>query len=299
MAQRRFGGRGGSDQRGFSMDPNEMFNRFSGGKDVWVGSQTTDPFAQGMFTRIAERIGVTNGQITRDQYVKYMQERMGRRGGGGGPPAPPGPAAPGTPPAAPGAQPDNGANNWSAWAEEMFRRQDQNGDGYLNNDEMPEELRAERDKWDADHNGLIDLTEFKAYFEARMQQRMAERGGDGGMPGFPVPIIAPPEEEEDHKPTIYRAGKLPKELPSWFQQVDTDGDAQIGLYEWKAAGKPIREFLEMDRNHDGFLTVDEVLAYEAKKKSGEGTAVAAGGSGGPPRFNGFAPPDRRRSRDSR
>jgi type II secretory pathway component GspD/PulD (secretin) len=64
-------------------------------------------------------------------------------------------------------------------AEALFRRLDQNGDGVLNNDEMPGALRAEREKWDTDHNGLIDLNEFKAYFQARMAQFQTAHG-DGG-----------------------------------------------------------------------------------------------------------------------
>jgi hypothetical protein len=61
---------------------------------------------------------------------------------------------------------------------------------------------------------------------------------------------------------------LPKELPPWFKQLDTNHDAQIGLYEWKVSGRPLSEFQAMDRNNDGFLTVEEVLAYEAKMGSG-------------------------------
>jgi hypothetical protein len=94
-------------------------------------------------------------------------------------------------------------------AEALFRRLDQNGDGLLNHDEMPEALRAERDKWDTNKDGFIDLGEFKAYFQARMapvqtdqaeraspgvaaRQRGSERGGtprsrpNTGQPGGPA-----------------------------------------------------------------------------------------------------------------
>jgi hypothetical protein len=60
-------------------------------------------------------------------------------------------------------------NGMDSAAEIKFRRLDANGDGVLNNDEMPENLRAELDKWDTDKNGLIDLNEFKAWFRARRQ----------------------------------------------------------------------------------------------------------------------------------
>ena len=289
MAQDR-GGFG----RGFrSVDPNEFFNMMANGKEVAVRAEITDPNMQRMFDRTAQRMGVTNGQITRAEYLGYAQQRMAERAarGGLGPMGPP--AAPATqgvaataPPSgtggAPSPAPGGSPDAWSGWAENQFRRLDLNGDGYLNNDEMSEDLRAERDKWDTDHNGLIDLNEFKVYFQARMQQRMAEGGAAGlgawGDPGTPLPVETPPVEEEDRKPVVYRAGNLPKELPAWFQQLDTDKDGQIGLYEWKVSGRTLKEFQEIDRNNDGFLTVDEVLAYDAKQKSGAasgGTVVAA------------------------
>ncbi len=276
------GWRGGGG--GWSLDPNEMFNRMSNGKDAVTRADITNPMMQGMFDRMMERMGNSTGQITRDQFVTYMNQRRAERGqggggfgGGGGPPVAPGSApAGGAAPAQPNGQPAaNGGGpeaQWSNWAEAMFRRYDQNGDGYLNNDEMPEELRAERDKWDTDHNGLIDLNEFKAYFQARMQQRMSEMQNAGGSwwanPSIQAILPAAPAEEEEKKPVVYKVGKLPKELPAWFQQLDTDKDAQIGLYEWKAAGRSIKEFQEIDRNQDGFLTVDEVLAHESKNKNG-------------------------------
>jgi hypothetical protein len=84
------------------------------------------------------------------------------------------------------------------------------------------------------------------------------QGGGAGSP----PGATPPGEEP--KPIVYRAGKLPKGLPPWFRQLDTDNDGQIGLYEWVQAGLPIAEFKALDRNRDGFLTIQEVM--RAKKQ---------------------------------
>jgi hypothetical protein len=113
----------------------------------------------------------------------------------------------------------------------------------------------------------------------------------------------PLENEEDKRPSVVRAGKLPKELPAWFREADTDGDAQIGLYEWRAKGWPIEQFRQMDRNNDGFLTVDEVLRAQnggnpivvasaadgaASPGAGPGGARAGGPPGGAPGwFTGF------------
>jgi hypothetical protein len=81
-----------------------------------------------------------------------------------------------------------------------------------------------------------------------------------------------------NRPIVYHSHNLPKELPAWFAQLDTNHDAQIGLYEWKVSGRPIAEFLRMDRNNDGFLTVEEVLLYMAQT----GQADSARGRGGQP-----------------
>jgi Ca2+-binding EF-hand superfamily protein len=251
---------------------------------VITRSEITDPRMQMMFDRMAERMGITNGQITREQFTQNMRQRMQERGGGSAPPNTPNPAANSTTPSPAEASSDSGdsADRTANRAESMFRRLDQNGDGVLNNDEMPESLRAERDKWDADHNGLIDLNEFKAYFRARMQQFQSDRGPTGGD-AFPAegnmldPNAVPaPAIEEERKPVVYRAGKLPKELPAWFAQIDTDHDGQIGLYEWRAAGRPIAEFEKMDRNGDGFLTIEEVLRSVALTKNGASTPAANG-----------------------
>jgi Ca2+-binding EF-hand superfamily protein len=286
------GGRGGGfgGGGGFRFDPNQMFDRMANGKSVLVRSELTDPRSQAMFDRWAQRLGVNNGQITREQFTTMMQQR----GPGGGPGNPGSPGGPGAD-RGPGGRGNGGGNDGNnadritTWAENMFRRYDANGDGLLNSDEMPEDLKSERDKWDTNKDGFIDLTEFKAYFQARVQQFQADRNAAGnqnwwssvgGVPGVVPPEAAP--EEEDKKPTVYRAGKLPKNLPPWFEQLDTDKDGQIGLYEWKSSGRPIEEFLKMDRNNDGFLTAEEVLYYQSNqgKKNGQSGDSPSG-------FNGF------------
>src|SRR6185369_4180016 len=92
-------------------------------------------------------------------------------------------------------------------------------------------------------------------------------------PGQMLLPVPPPEEER--KPMVYRAGKLPKELPGWFKELDTEAEGQVALYQWKRSGRPIEDFLAMDRNNDGFLTVEEVLSFMAKNKD-KAKQIAAG-----------------------
>ncbi|HEV3261853.1 MAG TPA: EF-hand domain-containing protein, partial [Gemmataceae bacterium] len=254
-----FGGRRGGG--GGGRDPGAMFDRFANGKTVLRRSDLTSPFLQTMFDRTADAAGITNGEMTREQWVGAMGQLQAARGGpqgaGGGAPPPSGNQGGGR----------GGRNNpeaWVQWAENQFSQFDKNGDGVLNSDEMPDELKAELDKWDTDHNGLIDLNEFKAFFQARMQQRIAERPTGQDPSSGPI-YIETPAPEEDKKPVVYRSDNLPKGLPPWFAQLDTDKDAQIGLYEWKASGRSLDLFRTIDRNNDGFLTVEEVLFWQSNQ----------------------------------
>src|SRR5205823_13018941 len=109
---------GGGGGRGFG-DPSQWFDRLSNGKNVWVRSESPNEFSQGFFDRIAQSMNITNGQITREQFVTYMQQQQqngwggGGRGGRGmrqgqsGSPATP-PASGSTP--SPGNGPGNGGN---------------------------------------------------------------------------------------------------------------------------------------------------------------------------------------------
>jgi hypothetical protein len=274
------GGRGG--RGGFGGDPNQFFDMLSQGRDVIIRSQV-DPRMLRMF----DRIGIQGEQITRQQFVEGMQKAQMQGGGGGGRgpgspggPTPAGPAGPGGPPGA------DGGSRWSGGAggggggldtflEYRFRQYDRRGDGRLTADEVPDELKAEFKKWDANEDGFIDLAEYKSFAVARMQQLQQDRGGD--LSNY-VPGVSPPrpEEEERKPPTFYRAGKLPKDIPSWFTEYDTNQDAQIDLCEWRKAGQPVNKFLEMDRNGDGVLSVEEVMRYvHLSSPNPDGSAVVS------------------------
>jgi hypothetical protein len=190
------GGRRGGGGGGRGFDPGAWFDmRANGRTSVPISefANPRDPDASQLQAWAAQQ-GITGGQINRDQFSQYLQERMaargaggpggGRRGGGGGPGStPPGPSG------APGVPSEGGA-----------------------------------------------------------------------APGGAVPQGAPVPPEEEEKPvTFHRPGKLPKGIPDWFAKLDTDNDGQVGLYEWKEAGRSLEEFRKIDRNGDGFITVDEAM----------------------------------------
>jgi hypothetical protein len=204
---------------------------------------------------------------------------------------PPPPAEPGVPwqakkPKAPPSEDDavdKALNRWSrpikpgkepagsqTLAAKLFRRLDVNRDGFLDGDEMPATLRAELARWDTDKDGRIDAVEYERYFEVRLRQSAQQRGL--ALPWDKAAIAGAPKEPE--RPVVYRSGRLPAGLLAWFAQLDTDGDGQVGLYEWLAAGRDVEEFRRLDRNGDGLLTAEEVLR-------GQKRGVAAPGQSRP------------------
>lgn len=194
------------------------------------------------------------------------------------------------------------SNNPDEAIQNFFRRSDRNQDGRIDRDEASSSLRERFDQYDTNRDGAIDINEFRPY----IQERMGGRGGDQRWPGgsfdprsnstssqFPN---GPPggwggdsnnrsrnsQEDEEERPVVHRYGKLPKGLPSWWDELDTDQDGQIGLYEWRRKSKPTAEFVEMDLNADGYLTASEWLRHQQfaiERRAGESAAESVGLSG--------------------
>jgi LCCL domain/EF hand len=167
--------------------------------------------------------------------------------------------------------------------DQWFLSLDRNGDGLLDYDEMPDSLRDERAKWDTNGDGYIDLAEWKAYLAAVSDQanRMARRNAistlqnpdqapevreprrpvqGGGQPKSPPGSSArPPFKENPTEKAADPPRRFPKNLPAWFREYDTDGDGQVGLYEWKAKKEDPQEFEKYDLNRDGYITVEELV----------------------------------------
>ncbi len=184
-----------------------------------------------------------------------------------------------------GAQGGNPMGNMDQTIEADFKLRDRNGDGFLNQDEMPDQLKAELTTWDTNRDNLISLDEYKAYSFAKMQSRR----GQGNQPGIATIIIE--EEDLDTRPVVFRAGKLPKELPAWFKKLDTDKDGQVALYEWRKGGKDIEEFAEWDRNNDGYITAEEALYKQRLIQVASAAAKTEDGETQTPAFSAGRGPD--------
>jgi hypothetical protein len=267
LTQRWGGGRGGwggGRGGGRGMDPNMMFNFMARGKDYLVIAEVTRTRDKDAMTEYAQRKGISNGRLTREQFADYWQDRMANRRNRGGPAG----GSPGAP--APGGEDP---------AKASFDRLDANKDQVLTDSEIPEGLRADLSKWDTNRDGKIQFDEYRAYFQAHPPADAAASG-----PSLYI-VPSPALEELDKRATVYRAGHLPKELQkTWFEEYDTDKDGQVGLYEWKASGRPMAEFRAMDANGDGFVTAEEALRYF--KKNPTAFANPAGGNGRGPAAGG-------------
>lgn len=192
-----------------------------------------------------------------------------------------------------GGRGERGGWNADAMALGWFRRADQNGDGALSYDELDEGLRGERDYWDINRDGFIDLGEFREYAQARREQMETERGAngeysrdgrggdrDGGSFPFSRGMSFSSRGEQPSRPVVYAPGNLPRELPSWFTERDRDRDGQISLYEWRVSGASLDEFRRYDPNNDGLTTAEEVLRVVTAGEGGDGSGrgPASGGT---------------------
>lgn len=212
----------------------------------------------------------------------------GPGGGFGGPGGGRGPRGPGGP----------GGGMSDADLERRFAEYDQNKDGRLSLEEASDRMKPSFKEIDANGDGSIDLSEYKGYIARRFGGGPGGGGPGGGPPGGgswnggnnnwgngPGWGGGPPggpggggwgggpsnggdahrDEKKEENVFAIRYGKLPPGLPDWFTELDTDKDGQIGLYEWRAAGKDTKEFMAMDLDHDGLLAPQELLRYNARK----------------------------------
>jgi len=250
-------------------DPDKLFDYLSKGRGFFMVTDTRSMRDQ--LTQYATEQRIANGQITRDQFKSFWKTKMEKEvlraptapgGDSKGPPAPSGSG--GGPPA--GADRNEAL---MAWAESEFKRRDRNDDNYLNTDEAPDSLRKDFAKWDKNGDSLISMNEYREYFQDRFQSGRR----DDASSSVVTRIIE--EENLELRPTVYRAGNLPKELPSWFKELDTDMDGQVALHEWRAGNKDLAEFAKYDHNDDALMTAEEVLRQVAVAREATLSGAAA------------------------
>lgn len=131
------------------------------------------------------------------------------------------------------------------YAGALFELLDVNGDGQLTADELPTVLRLQLSK-----DASLDSPAFAAYFQVAVFQAELTRGAS------------------------LNAFRSAAAMPS-FESLDTDGDGQVGLYEWRAAGRSLAEFRRLDTDGDGLLTRREMQVEMPLRASSFSTPVFA------------------------
>jgi hypothetical protein len=293
-----YGGTGDAlDYSKVSQERRDRFNRFAS-----FGNMPQMP-TSGIITRDQYRV----------EFAKRMESMQSRWGGGGnnsfirgGPPTATAPGSP-TPSGsvtmtvnsmnvAPSTAPNMAPPGERPVAEEevqrFIRRYDKDNDSRVSFAEAQESdrLKPVFAFYDKNADGFLDSAEFRTYVQDRFNGRSPESMAAGHAPppqgsydprggydrgGDSSRKETPPAEEE--KPVVYRYGKLPtKELPSWWDRLDTDKDGQIGLYEWRAEkSNTMAEWIGMDLNADGYLPAEEYIRFKKQKDNPSSTAASS------------------------
>jgi Ca2+-binding EF-hand superfamily protein len=227
-----------------NFDP--WFDSLAGNAGVWTVDANSPKTFREMHRRIAKHVGAGE-TVTREQFRRYASVNLQEKN-------------------SPAWRPPESTPEQEA--ERAFREGDRDRTRRLEEPEMSETLRGQWKKWDKDGDGLIDLPEYTAYYLARVAEGPATRT-ENGRNDTPAAAPAKPADpfDDEGRPMVVRFGKLPKGLPAWFMDWDTDHDGQIGLYEWRAASQPTEEFLKLDLNEDGFIEVEEGLKAGAQGRT--------------------------------
>jgi len=312
-----FGGGGGGGGR--SVEGSwAMLLRTTGSTGDTVDLSKISPQARDWMRQRSERDGSLmlpeSGVMTKDQYADFFAKSEAARAaksgamGGGGPMGPGGGGVSLT--VGPDGRMSFGPGGGGGYnyggpgsggfggdrdrALERLREQDKDGDGRVSRAEADPQLLRNFDRIDTDGDGYITLAEYRAWY--------ANQGGGGGpggrgrdnfggdmgmgnwgdMGGGWGNRMDPRREAEEPKPVALRYGHVPKEVYEqfpWFEEYDTNKDAQIALHEWRKAGRSIEEFNTYDLNGDQLITADELLRFTRKQADDQRIAAIMDGTG--------------------
>lgn len=269
-----FGGKGGG---GFNRggNPGDFFFAILAGKDkdgninteIDVAKVEAPPFSSEPTEKLREKLsdylrkkGITSGKMTKETFSAYNDEVL---------------------------RPEME----KSMSKRFFDFSDTDKDGKLSRAEVEEAAKRRGGssplldrfaEFDKNRNGTIEIEEYEVYMKERMNAPRDDRGppktDTSSQPPAPpvsggstddrsgyrtISVTKVPEPNSDGRPTVFRYGRLPtRELPTWFTDLDKDRDGQVGLYEWRSAGKSTADFKRMDLNSDGFITAEELISVQ-------------------------------------
>ncbi|HEY7314908.1 MAG TPA: EF-hand domain-containing protein [Gemmataceae bacterium] len=161
----------------------------------------------------------------------------------------------------------------------FFKDFDKNGDGVLQRDELPPELRHSFGRIDANQDGKIsreELTRGIGHLHPRrhasdviyMLIEMSDADADSaGEVQRAYDILRKLDKNRDGKidPDELKAERsrlLRSRVETLFKQLDADNDGRISRAE--AKGQILKDFDEIDANRDGYIEREELMRAAAK-----------------------------------
>lgn len=146
----------------------------------------------------------------------------------------------------------------------MLKQFDTNKDSKISKDEAMAGVDRIFDSIDTNHDGSLTPGEIRQYRQAQMQKLREENQGNDPAGNAPAPQAQAdngdqarpndaqrPERQMHH----WRHGNMMR-ASMMLRRIDTDENGQISKQEAEAAME--RLFTRMDRNNDGFISIDDM-----------------------------------------
>ena len=129
---------------------------------------------------------------------------------------------------------------------ERIKGFDQNNDGKITKDEMPERMQAMIERLDTNKDGAIDKKELDAmkdrFAQGGQQQGQRPQGQQGQRPQFnPADIIKRVKESDKNRDGKITKDELPVQMHRMFPRIDTNQDGAIDRDELATMEKRMAE----------------------------------------------------------
>ena len=148
----------------------------------------------------------------------------------------------------------------------FIRQYDKNGNGWLDKEEWPGGNFGSFDEANRRGGSRIVADELLVHFADYLKRGLLSSllGGSGSG----APAASGQAGKSKSGRFLTPTERLPQGLPSWFLQLDMDGDGQIKMVEFSRdwTDETAAQFDRYDLNHDGFITPEECLKVEKMPK---------------------------------
>jgi Ca2+-binding EF-hand superfamily protein len=167
--------------------------------------------------------------------------------------------------------------------EELIKRLDKNGDGFLQKDELPPRLAENFATFDKNGDGKLDRGEVEAMLAA-LRQRL---GGNAAADPKAGDKKTDPRKKTDDKTKTPDDAQVTRFVERLLETMDKNKDGKISKEE--ATGRLAEAFDRIDTNKDGFLDKEELRRLAARVVAMQGAGPGPGGRPVPrgPDFDSF------------